>query len=116
MHGSVAQLNPGIVSLLEGLGRLGQGPLHQMLTNVLHPLLFLRIFISKAVQGLDYTFIQWGGTLYTVGYSRDLKTEVNAMLLLLWLQNVMLLLQQQLCPVCQTCENPQQLKRSGESN
>lgn len=36
MHGSVAQLNPGIVSLLEGLGRQGQGPLHELLTNVIY--------------------------------------------------------------------------------
>lgn len=82
-HGCVAQLNPGIVFLLEGLGRRGQGPFTKLLTNAVYTLLFLQDFISKAKQGLDGAFIQHRGTLYTLGYPRGLRTEENVMLLLL---------------------------------
>lgn len=50
---------------------------------------FSQDFISKAVQGLEGIFTQHGGSLYTLGYTRDLQTEVNVMLLLLQLHNVM---------------------------
>lgn len=47
-HGCVAQLNPGIVSLLEGLGRRGQGPFTKLLTNAVYTLLFFfRILFPK---------------------------------------------------------------------
>lgn len=56
MHGSVAKLNLGIVSLLEGLGRRGQGPFSELLTQAICTLLLLRIWFPKAVQGLGWYF------------------------------------------------------------
>lgn len=54
MHGSVSQLNPGIVSLLEALGRRGQGPLtvDRRHSNPASS----QDFVSKAVQGLEWYF------------------------------------------------------------
>lgn len=89
MCGSVVQLNPGIVSFT---GRAGKARSRSAPRTVdqrhLH-IAFSQGFISKAVQGLEVTCIQLGGTLYTRGYTRDLKTEVNVMLVLLRLLNAM---------------------------
>lgn len=41
------------------------------------------------MRGLDGAFIQHRGTLYTLGCTRDLKTEENVIVVLLWLPNVM---------------------------
>lgn len=65
MHGSVVQLNPGIVSFT---GRAGKARSRSAPRTVdqrhLH-IAFSQGFISKAVQGLEVTCIQLGGTLYT---------------------------------------------------
>lgn len=89
MHGSVMQLNPGKASLTGKVGKprsrstswtVDQRHLHAD---------FSQGFISKAVQSLEVTFIQRGGTLHTSGYTSQLRAWVNVMLLLLQLHNVM---------------------------
>lgn len=77
-----------------------------LLTNLVYTPRFSQAFISKAVQGPEVTFIQQGGSLYALGYTRDPRTEVNVRLLLLRLHNVMPS-PQQLGIVCQTWEIPQ---------
>lgn len=81
---------------------------------------FSQDFISKAVQGLEGTFLQPGGSLYTLGYTRDLRTEVNVMFL--QLHNVMpssvfhyLYAAAEQHPVCQAMYNEAALKSSFKS-
>lgn len=85
MHGSVAKPNLRIVSLLEGLGRRGQGPFNELLTQAICTLLLLWIWFPKAVQGLGWYFdssteaicAQWPCTT-----TESRTTEDNVVLLL----------------------------------
>lgn len=51
MHGSVAKVNLRIVSLLEGLGRRGQGPFNELLTQAICTLLLLWIRFYQSCAG-----------------------------------------------------------------
>lgn len=97
-HECVAQLNPGIVSLLEGLGRRGQGPFTKLLTNAVYTLLFSSGFYFQSQARFRWCFHSAQRHFVHV---RLPKTEENVMLLLLLrLQNVL----RQLWPLCQTCD------------
>lgn len=96
----------GLSNSLKNCWGRGWSPLCWLLTNLVYTPRFSQAFISKAVQGPEVTFIQQGGSLYALGYTRDPRTEVNVRLLLLRLHNVMPS-PQQLGIVCQTWEIPQ---------
>lgn len=88
--------NSGIVSLLEVLGRQGQGPFVELLT--VYMLLFTQGLRPKLWEVLDGTFIQHRGALYTPEFHKRAQgcgCTTRCHLL------------QQLRPVCQTCEIPQ---------
>lgn len=112
MHGSVAKLNLGIVSLLEGVGRRGQGPFTELLTQAICTLLLLWILFPEAVQGLGWYFdsstvaicAQCACTTTDPGKTEDNVVLLLPLLAVCWLAQCQAIF----WPVCQTCNILQQ--------